>query len=70
MSDDIEDDVVEYRSYSVEDHTVASRQRIRNQLNAEIAEFLARGGKIQVLDPNVVAEPPQVPANDYNRLPL
>lgn len=65
-----EDDYADDKYYRIEDHTVASRQRVRNQLNDEIAEFLAKGGKIQMVDPNVTTEVGLNTGSDYGRQPI
>lgn len=46
-------------NYQLEDAdhlSVSSRQRIRDQMNADIETFLARGGKIEKLDITMSAE--------------
>ena len=68
MNDD--DDYPEIKTQKVEEHTVASRERLRKQLSDEVAEFLARGGKIQLVDPNVTAEIPLNVGDNYGRQPL
>ena len=60
----------DYPEDKVEEHTVASRQQIRNQLNDEIAEFLARGGQIQQVDPSVSAPVTFKPGGEYGRQAL
>lgn len=63
-SDDVDDVSMEPDSGSrrgtlVEDPdhlSVSSRQRIRDQMHADIEAFLARGGQIQQLDNSMSAE--------------
>lgn len=54
----------------LEDHTVDSRRKLREQLQAEVEEFLARGGKIQQVEANITADPPQKPTNNYCSRPI
>jgi hypothetical protein len=55
---------------AMEDFSIASRQKAREELEAQIAEFLARGGKINHVDPNVTADPPKKPTSDYGGRPI
>jgi hypothetical protein len=55
---------------SPEERTVASRQKQREEMEAQIAEFLARGGKIAHIEPNVTADPPRKPDSDYGSRPI
>lgn len=55
---------------AIEDFSIASRQKAREELEAQIAEFLARGGKINQVDPNVTADPPKKPTSDYGGRPI
>lgn len=72
--DDAEEvEVVEERVFKderLEDHTVDSRRKLREQLQSEVEEFLARGGKIQQVEANITADPPQKPANNYCSRPI
>jgi hypothetical protein len=54
----------------LDDFSIASRQKIRDELDAQIAEFLARGGQINEVDPNVTADPPKKPTSDYGGRPI
>lgn len=54
----------------VEDHTVAARNKMREQLSAEVAAFLAGGGRIQMIDNNVTADPPKLSNTEYGRQPI
>jgi hypothetical protein len=54
----------------LEDFSIASRQKARDQLEEQIAEFLARGGKIAEVAPNVTADPPKKPTPDYGGRPI
>lgn len=54
----------------IEDFSIASRQKVRDELEAQIAEFLARGGKINEVPANVTADPPKKPTSDYGGRPI
>jgi hypothetical protein len=73
VADDTEAEPVEervVREERLEDHTVDSRKKLREQLQSEVEAFLARGGKIQVVDANITADPPQKPTNNYCSRPI
>lgn len=53
-----------------EERTVASRQKLRDEMSKEIEEFLMRGGKISQIEPNVTADPPRKPDSDYGSRPI
>ena len=53
-----------------EERTVASRQKLRNELAKEMEELLARGGKLAQIEPNVTADPPRKPDSDYGSRPI
>ena len=53
-----------------EERTVSSRQAQRDEMQRQIEEFLARGGKIAEIDPNVTADPPKKPESDYGSRPI
>jgi hypothetical protein len=55
---------------SADERTVASRQKLREEMAAEIEAFLARGGKIAQIEPNVTADPPRKPDSDYGSRPI
>jgi hypothetical protein len=54
----------------VDERTVASRQAVRDEMERQVAEFLARGGRIQQIDPNVTADPPRKPDSEYGSRPI
>jgi hypothetical protein len=54
----------------IDDFSIASRQRARDELDAQVAAFLARGGKIDEVPPSVTADPPKKPAPDYGGRPI
>lgn len=51
-------------------HTVASRERIRRQMEADVEAFLARGGAIHHVDPHVMVDPPRRPVSAYGSRPI
>jgi hypothetical protein len=55
---------------SPDERTVASRQALREEMAADIEAFLARGGKIAQIEPNVTADPPRKPDSDYGSRPI
>lgn len=57
-------------SEALEDFSIASRQKVRDEIEDQIAAFLARGGKINEVEPNVTADPPKKPTPDYGGRPI
>ncbi len=55
---------------ALEDFSIASRQKVRDELGSQVAEFLARGGKINEVPANVTADPPKKPTSDYGGRPI
>lgn len=55
---------------SPDERTVASRQKLREEMASEIEAFLAGGGKIAQIEPNVTADPPRKPDSDYGSRPI
>lgn len=54
----------------LEDFSIASRQKVRDELADQVAAFLARGGRINEIPPNVTADPPKKPTPDYGGRPI
>lgn len=50
--------------------TVSSKEAMRRQLEEEMERFLARGGKVQEIPPDVTADPPQKPVSNYGSKPI
>lgn len=48
-------------------HSLDVRNRVRDQLESDIAAFLAEGGSIEQVDDNVRADPPRRPETRYGR---
>ena len=47
-----------------------AKEREREMLARQIEEFMARGGKVQQIDDNVVSDPPKKPENKYGSRPI
>lgn len=58
------------RDDGADGRTIASRQRLRDQLSADIEAYLAKGGKIDQVDDNVSADPPKRPESNYGQRPI
>lgn len=52
------------------DYSLASKDKERAELDRQIEEFLARGGKINQVDTHVCADPPQKPSSSYGSRPI
>ena len=50
--------------------TPEAKQRERDELARAIEAFLAKGGKVQEIEPNVVADPPKKPDSKYGSRPI
>lgn len=66
----LEKDFFGSRDDRAEDRTVTSRATIRSQLSDEVEKFLAQGGNINQIDPNVMADPPRKPQSNYGSRPI
>ncbi|AOS96564.1 hypothetical protein AUP74_01100 [Microbulbifer aggregans] len=53
-----------------EERSITSRERARSQLNSDIEEYLASGGAIAEIDPDVTADPPRKPQPKYGSRPI
>ena len=58
------------REDRAEDRTVTSRAKIRSELSDQIEEFLSKGGAINEIAPNVMADPPRKPQSNYGSRPI
>ena len=50
--------------------SVEAKNKERDALARAMEEFLAKGGKVQEVEANVVADPPKKPDNKYGRRPI
>ena len=50
--------------------SVEAKQKERDALAQAMEEFLSRGGKVQEIEPNVVADPPKKPDSKYGSRPI
>ncbi|AFY22480.1 transcriptional regulator SutA [Pseudomonas sp. QLc11A] len=50
--------------------SVEAKNKERDALAKAMEEFLARGGKVQEVEANVVADPPKKPDNKYGSRPI
>ncbi|ONM44789.1 hypothetical protein BXT89_05525 [Halopseudomonas pachastrellae] len=57
-------------SEDFEGASVEAKEREREMLARQIEEFMARGGKVQQIDDNVVSDPPKKPENKYGSRPI
>ena len=53
-----------------DDHSVTSRQRMRSELDDQVAAFLEQGGEINHVKPHVTADPPKKPGSRYGSRPI
>ena len=50
--------------------SVEAKQKERDALTRAMEEFLSRGGKVQEVEANVVADPPKKPDSKYGSRPI
>ena len=50
--------------------SIEAKQKDRDALARAMEEFLARGGQVQEVEPNVVADPPKKPDSKYGSRPI
>ena len=50
--------------------SVEAKNKERDALAKAMEEFLARGGAVQEIEPNVVADPPKKPDSKYGSRPI
>lgn len=51
-------------------YDTTGRDQMRQQLQSDIEAFLASGGRISEIPPNVVADPPRKPQSNYGGQPI
>ena len=69
-SQEIDMEFIGSKDEAAEGRTLSSRNRIRSSLDEDIEAFLARGGAIDTVDPNVSGDPPQKPVSNYGSRPI
>ena len=52
------------------EESVAAREALRQQIQNDVEAFLARGGVINEVAPNVVSDPPRKPQSNYGGQPI
>ncbi|MCP8466900.1 hypothetical protein NK553_23375 [Pseudomonas sp. ZM23] len=50
--------------------SIEAKQKERDALAKAMEDFLSRGGKVQEIEPNVVADPPKKPDSKYGSRPI
>ena len=50
--------------------SIEAKQKERDALAKAMEEFLSQGGKVQEVEPNVVADPPKKPDSKYGSRPI
>jgi len=50
--------------------SIASRKKLRNKMDADVEAFLKKGGQINEIEPNVMADPPRKPTSNYGSRPI
>lgn len=68
----LEDDGYVAVENSIDDDqgSISARQAIRDKLQNDIEAFLASGGRINEIPPNVVSDPPRKPESNYGGQPI
>jgi hypothetical protein len=52
------------------EESVVAREALRQQIQSDVEAFLARGGVISEIPPNVVSDPPRKPQSNYGGQPI
>ncbi len=55
---------------AAEQRTVESRKKLRKILEAQIQDFIKKGGQIKEVDTYVTADPPKRPQSSYGNRPI
>lgn len=58
------------RDEPAEERTVESRKKLRASMEAQIEEFLKKGGEIEEVPSNITADPPKKPSSEYGNRPI
>ncbi len=76
-AEELADDEEEASGYSAApavealvEESVAAREALRQQIQSDVEAFLARGGVINEIPPNVVSDPPRKPQSNYGGQPI
>lgn len=69
-SEDESEEEPESSSVELASDSVSAKETERRRLQAEVEAFLAAGGKINYIAPNVVADPPKKPESNYGGQPI
>lgn len=67
-------DVVNASDISIDidalESSAARKKAEQEELNKQIESFLNSGGEIDVIEPNVLADPPKKPVSNYGSQPI
>lgn len=55
---------------SVDDGLAEERKSLRIKIRSDVEAFLASGGAIREIAPNIVADPPKKPQSNYGGQPI
>ena len=51
-------------------NSATAHKQSRDEMAAEVEAYLAKGGEIEVIEPNVMADPPRKPQSNYGSRPI
>lgn len=57
-------------SVSMSAGSMEAHRRLRDNMASDVEAFLAGGGQIQQIEPNVMADPPRKPQSNYGSRPI
>lgn len=63
-SDSEQDDITTSSS------SMSAHRQLRHEMAADVEAFIAQGGEIEVVEPNVMADPPRKPQSNYGSRPI
>jgi hypothetical protein len=69
-SQDVDMEFIGSKDENAEMRTLSSRDRIREQLDADIEAFINQGGAIEQVEAHVTGDPPQKPVSNYGSRPI
>jgi hypothetical protein len=75
VDEGVEDDLGGYSASSAAsevliEESIVAREALRQQIQSDVEAFLARGGVISEIPPNVVSDPPRKPQSNYGGQPI